>query len=203
MQFPAKRQSLPPTPILSIGVETATNIQNALLNSGADTNVMPVAVYNKLKNKAATSTCDVLYSFDDVPITSLCISRINLCIKNRWIQTEFQIINCDTYERVILGKPWIYEHRCVIDYAKLQINFTIGANQYYTSMLQDSSDDVQSKPQETICKPIFPSQQSRKPRSKANRATPHTKWVWRDRNHPPLHRQFLLFQTKPIHLKRK
>lgn len=127
--------SSPPALTLKIGVETPTNSHTAFLDLGTGTNVLPLTVYSCLKNKAAILINEVLYSFQDVLVTIQGVATALLHINGRKIPTFFQLINCGNDEQVVLGKPWSYEHKCIINYATLRINFIIDANHFYSSMV--------------------------------------------------------------------
>lgn len=47
---------LPPKPLVTLGIETLTKKHKGLLNLGADTNVLLLVVFNRLKNKKAVAT---------------------------------------------------------------------------------------------------------------------------------------------------
>ena len=185
---PTTQPLQPPTPTLRIGVETSTNYHTAILDSGADTNVLPIAVYNKLCNKAASTTSDILYSFQDVAVASLGVASVPLHINGCIMPTEFQLIDCGSDAHVILEKPWIYKHQCIINYATLRINFTIGVNQYFSNMLDPPATEPSNAP-------------SRLPKPSpilANQANPSTSipaqtyikskstWVWKPKSNPSL-----------------
>lgn len=127
---------LPPTPILLFGLKSPSNLHRALLDLGADTNVIPLVVYNTLKNKSAIDTADVLYSFEDTPVTSHGVTTLLMHYQGVTTTMSFQIVDCGSDAQLILGKPWIYNHACIIDYANLSINFTIGSSQFAISMMK-------------------------------------------------------------------
>ena len=138
--------ALPPTPMLTVGLETPTNMHKALLDFGADTNVLPLAVYNCLKNKAAMAKHDVLYSFQNTPVQSQGVVNVLLHINGVSTKVSFQVVDCQDDEQLILGKPWIYKHQCMLNFANLRIQFTIGANQFNLPMIDEVNTSVPLSP---------------------------------------------------------
>ena len=52
-------------------------------------------------------------------------------------QVSFQVVDCQDDEQLILGKPWIYKNQCMLNFANLRIQFTIGANQFNLPMIDE------------------------------------------------------------------
>ena len=52
-------------PTLMVGVEKATKLHFALLDSGADANIMSFEVYTSLKNKKAKESSTQFFAFDN------------------------------------------------------------------------------------------------------------------------------------------
>lgn len=93
--------------MLTLDLETPNN---TLLDSSADTNVLPLVVYNHLKNKAPMVTQDVLYSSQNTPFQIHNVANVLVDIDGVSTHVQFQVMDCQVLEKLILGKPWIYKH---------------------------------------------------------------------------------------------
>ena len=63
--------TLTTSPTMPIGIEVEANLHNALLDSGADANIMPSSVYNRLRNKTTSVAQQTLYNFQQHQVDSL------------------------------------------------------------------------------------------------------------------------------------
>ena len=56
--------------------------------------MLPLAVYNCLKNKAAMATHDVLYSFQNTPVQIQGVVNVLMHINGVSTQVSFQVVDC-------------------------------------------------------------------------------------------------------------
>ena len=89
---------VPPTPLLTIGLETLTNRYIALLDFGVDTNILPLSIFHWLKNKAAIATQDTLYNFQKAKVQSYGVVKILVYIEGVEISISFQVVECSEDE---------------------------------------------------------------------------------------------------------
>ena len=73
-------------------------------------------------------TKDTLYSFQKSKVQSYGVAKILVYIESVEMPISFQIVDCAKDEWVILGKQWIFEHQCMLNYATMCISSTIGAH---------------------------------------------------------------------------
>ena len=56
------------------------------------------------------------------------------------------MIDYHNTKQLILGRPWIYGHQCLLDFAQLRIRFSIGANQINVPMMKIAENDKRQSP---------------------------------------------------------
>ena len=103
------------TPSINISVESPRNFQEALLDLGADANIMPISVYNRLRNKATLESTAHLYNFQKQPVSTHGVASIQIFYEGVSSMAEFQLVDCQSDTTIILGKPWIVRHACTLN----------------------------------------------------------------------------------------
>ena len=99
-------------PIIQVAVEAMHKQHEALLDSGADVNILPLSIFQQLKNKAKMESDECLYNFQRQKVTSYGGAFVNLYIQGLPSKTYFQVVDCGQDSTIILGKPWIVQHQC-------------------------------------------------------------------------------------------
>ena len=97
----------------------------ALLDSGADANILPLSIFQQLKNKAKVESEECLYNFQRQRVTSYGGAFVNLYIQGLPSKMYFQVVDCGQDSTIILGKPWIVQHQCQLNFAKGRILFSL------------------------------------------------------------------------------
>ena len=82
----------------------------ALLDFGANANILPLLMFQTLKNKAKVESNECLYNFKRQKVTSHGGAFVNLYIQGLPSKTYFQVVDCGEDSTIILGKPWIVQH---------------------------------------------------------------------------------------------
>ena len=111
-----------PTPSINISVESPCNIQEALLDSGADANIMPTSVYNKLCNKATSELTAHLYNFQKQLVSTQGMATIQIFYEGVSSKAEFQLVDCQG-DTIIILNPWetldcktcLYAEFCLVE----------------------------------------------------------------------------------------
>ena len=144
-----------PAPIINIAVESPLNKHDALLDSGADANIMPLAIYNRLRNKSKMATASILYNFQRTETESHGEACISITFEGASSLTNFHIVDCNSEDTLILGKPWIIEHRCTLNFADSRLQFKIANTHFSVPMRKSDNVDKlpQTQPQQTTPKP--------------------------------------------------
>ena len=96
-----------PEPIIQVAVEAMHKHHEALLDSGADANILPLSIFQQLKNKAKVESDECLYNFQRQKVTSYGGAFVNLYVQELPSKTYFQVVDCGQDSTIILGKPWI------------------------------------------------------------------------------------------------
>ena len=96
-----------PQPIIKVAVEAMHNQHEALLDSGADANILPLSIFHTLKNKAKVESTKRLYNFQRQRVTPHGSAFVNLYIQGLPCKIYFQVVDCGEDSTIILGKPWI------------------------------------------------------------------------------------------------
>lgn len=79
--------SILPSPIITIAVETPLNKHDALLDSGADINIMPLTIYNRLRNKSKVASSSKIYNFQRNATQSQGEASISITFEGASLQT--------------------------------------------------------------------------------------------------------------------
>ena len=122
------------TPGLTVGLESSGNLQRASLNPQAKNNVLSLALYNRLAEKAGTSSG---------------VANVLLHINGVSERHPFKVVDYQEQEQLILGRPWICGHQCLLDFAKLRVCFSIGANHFNMPMMEGAQQQEQQSTQPT------------------------------------------------------
>ena len=123
-----------PTPSITISVESPRNRHEALLDSRADANIMPLSVYHKLCNKAKSESTAHLYNFQKQQVSTQGEAKIQIFYEGVSLTAKFQLVDCHSDPTIILGKPWIVKHACTLNFALSRMQFTIDGHQFSTPM---------------------------------------------------------------------
>lgn len=115
------------SPDLMVGLETSSNLHGATLDPQMHTNVLSLALYQTLKNKAVSATNGV--------------ANVLLHISGVSESQQFKVIDCQDSKQLTLGRPWICGHQCLLDFAQMRISFSIGANQINVPMMKMAEND--------------------------------------------------------------
>ena len=101
-----------PEPVIQVAVEAMHNQHEALLDSGANANILPLSIFQNLKNKAKVESNECLYNFQRQKVTSYGGAFVNLYIQGLPSKTYFQAVDCGQDSTIILAKPW-QPYRCL------------------------------------------------------------------------------------------
>ena len=96
-----------PKPVIIVVVEIMHKQHEALLDSGVDANILPLSIFNTLKNKAKVDSTECLYNFQWQRVTLQGSAFVNLYVQGLPCNTYFQVVDCGKDNTIILGKPWI------------------------------------------------------------------------------------------------
>ena len=70
-----------PEPVIQVAVEAMHKQHEALLDLGADVNILPLSIFQNLKNKAKVESDECLYNFQRQKATSYGGAFVNLYIQ--------------------------------------------------------------------------------------------------------------------------
>ena len=83
-----------PEPVIQVAVEAMHKCHEALLDSRADANILPLSIFQQLKNKAKVESDECLYNFQRQKVTSYGRAFVNLYIQGLTSKTYFQVVDC-------------------------------------------------------------------------------------------------------------
>ena len=155
-----------PEPVIQVAVEAMHKQHEALLDSGADANILPLSLFQILKNKAKVESYECLYNFQKQRVTSHGSAFVTLYIQGVTCKIYFQVVECGEDSIIILGKPWIVQYQCQLNFAKGRILFSLAHKKINLPMGNNTpSHTPQLQPKPTV-KPYEPLHQELKSLSK-------------------------------------
>ena len=133
-----------PPMLLPIGINHANNKCNALLDSGADINVMAAHIYEAFVTQTLTSTTSQLNNIANQSIDCHGMTTASIYVNGHKENFQFYVTKSEeSAHDVILGRSWMSQHRCQLNWEANSINLVFGIKQITlptAAAASDSSD---------------------------------------------------------------
>ena len=142
-------------PTLMVGVKKATKLHTALLDSGANANIMSFEAYVTLKNKKAEVSSAKLSTFDNHTTDFMGEVIIDIHLQGHPKQAKFYLAKAGhSMHDLILGRSWLFKHKCSIDWEAQQISLTVNNKRTTLPMPKLAAKNLENKHQTTTVPPL-------------------------------------------------
>ena len=136
-----------PPMLLPIGINTANDKCHALLDSGADVNVMAAHIYEAFVTNTLTSSTRQLNSIANQTVDCHGMITVSVYVKGHKENCQFYVTKSDdSAHDVILGRSWMSRHRCQFNWEANSISLVFGTTQITIPAIAEASGS--SKTQE-------------------------------------------------------
>ena len=116
--------------LLQIGINNANKTCKALLDSGADVNIMAEHIYNAFVRQPLTSTSAQLNSIANQEVNCQGMVTVSVFVDGCKEACQFYVTGSEeSAHDIILGRAWMHRHRCQFDWEERNIHLVIGTKQ--------------------------------------------------------------------------
>ena len=171
-----------PPMLLPIEVNSGKGKCNALLDSGADVNVMAAHIYESFVDKELSSTTNQLNTVSNQSINCHGVATAIVFVQGHVEKCQFYITKSgESAHDVILGRSWMSRHRCQFNWEATSISVVFGQQQITVPAANVATTETSTSPwAPTSAKALSPNQAMHTCTRQGHTVHPHRKIPQKD-----------------------